>query len=293
MKKILSTIILLLMCSTLICSASYNTLLNEDNYEKFNLKRDLLVLMVAYEKEIVDIEKGDNENIYLILDNGKKVLYNGDLKSSLKTIYPLYSIDKVEEDSDPGRIRCYEFLGAIYGESRGSIEKNLKIFPTYYGDMYFNKNALAGESLKNALNEAGYASKDNPKISSYVTPISGTYNYRVIQDTGRLSPHSFGIAIDLQRDSRDYWKWASKDKGSERIASYSKELVKIFESHGFVWGGKWSHFDTLHFEYRPEIILKSKYFGEIKNDEVKNWYDGAPDDNKVKEKINLIESKNL
>lgn len=25
------------------------------------------------------------------------------------------------------------------------------------------------------------------------------------------------------------------------------------ENNGFVWGGKWSHFNTIHFEYRPEI----------------------------------------
>jgi peptidoglycan L-alanyl-D-glutamate endopeptidase CwlK len=33
------------------------------------------------------------------------------------------------------------------------------------------------------------------------------------------------------------------------------EIVRIFEKHGFVWGGKWYHYDTMHFEYRPEIVL--------------------------------------
>ena len=26
------------------------------------------------------------------------------------------------------------------------------------------------------------------------------------------------------------------------------------ERHGFVWGGKWLHFDTMHFEFRPELL---------------------------------------
>jgi len=32
------------------------------------------------------------------------------------------------------------------------------------------------------------------------------------------------------------------------------EIVHIFEKHGFIWGGKWYHYDTMHFEYRPEMI---------------------------------------
>jgi D-alanyl-D-alanine carboxypeptidase len=33
-----------------------------------------------------------------------------------------------------------------------------------------------------------------------------------------------------------------------------QEIVSIFEKHGFIWGGKWNHFDTMHFEYRPELL---------------------------------------
>jgi len=36
------------------------------------------------------------------------------------------------------------------------------------------------------------------------------------------------------------------------------EIVDIFERHGFIWGGKWYHFDTLHFEYRPEILALAR-----------------------------------
>ncbi|MCL2443985.1 MAG: M15 family metallopeptidase [Treponema sp.] len=31
--------------------------------------------------------------------------------------------------------------------------------------------------------------------------------------------------------------------------------MKTFESQGFIWGGKWQLFDTMHFEYRPEILI--------------------------------------
>ncbi|MGW8266533.1 MAG: M15 family metallopeptidase, partial [Longimicrobiales bacterium] len=35
-------------------------------------------------------------------------------------------------------------------------------------------------------------------------------------------------------------------------------VVEAFERHGFVWGGKWAHFDTMHFEYRPEILYYNR-----------------------------------
>jgi hypothetical protein len=33
--------------------------------------------------------------------------------------------------------------------------------------------------------------------------------------------------------------------------------VEVFERHGFIWGGKWNHYDTMHFEYRPELLPPS------------------------------------
>ena len=34
--------------------------------------------------------------------------------------------------------------------------------------------------------------------------------------------------------------------------------VDAFEAEGFIWGGRWYHFDSLHFEYRPELIALAK-----------------------------------
>ena len=61
-----------------------------------------------------------------------------------------------------------------------------------------------------------------------------------------------------------------ESRRSERIESYPEALVSAMEKHGFIWGGKWAHFDFLHFEYRPEIIIKARgrqKFGE-------EWYSG-------------------
>ncbi len=36
------------------------------------------------------------------------------------------------------------------------------------------------------------------------------------------------------------------------------QIVEVFEEQGFIWGGKWFFFDTMHFEYRPEILILAK-----------------------------------
>ena len=41
-------------------------------------------------------------------------------------------------------------------------------------------------------------------------------------------------------------------------------IVEVFERHGFIWGGKWYHFDSFHFEYRPEMIALAKQGGRSK-----------------------------
>jgi hypothetical protein len=40
-------------------------------------------------------------------------------------------------------------------------------------------------------------------------------------------------------------------------ANRGEQVMKAFEAYGFIWGGKWMFYDTMHFEYRPEILLLS------------------------------------
>jgi hypothetical protein len=99
-----------------------------------------------------------------------------------------------------------------------------------------------------------------PKIKKYVLQPAGTFNWRNISGTGRLSSHSFGIAIDINVKYANYWKWL-KGREGEALPYRNRipmEIVEIFEKHGFIWGGKWYHFDTMHFEYRPELLVELK-----------------------------------
>jgi hypothetical protein len=298
MKKVSFSIIL----TILFLTPSY--LIKAENSYNTIMKQDLLALMLAYPEHVTDVQKDSNDKVYLIMKSGKKILYddkrqkkfeeklnNPDLQDMLEQNYPLDSITKLmDRNFDPGRARVYELIREVYGPSRQQVEKNLTIINTGYGSFQFNKQNKAAESLKAAFTELRAMAQTNKKISAFLAPCSGTYNYRVIAGTGRLSPHSFGTAIDLARDSRDYWKWATREQGEKRLLSYSKEVVEVFEKHKFVWGGKWGHFDILHFEYRPEIILKARYFGHRTEDN-NSWYFGAPcEESIVKNCIEKIEN---
>jgi hypothetical protein len=98
----------------------------------------------------------------------------------------------------------------------------------------------------------------HPEWKKYLTNIGGTFNWRYINGTKRLSNHSFGITIDLNTSYSNYWQWSCNCVDEKAKPKYQNKIpqgiVDIFEKHGFIWGGKWSHFDTMHFEYRPELL---------------------------------------
>jgi hypothetical protein len=293
MKK---RLILILLISLLLCfekftaSSASKFTFTEDKTDLYyvTMKQDLLCLMMAYPEHISNIEENSG-CIYLVMKSGKKLLYddqakktvqeklsNPDLQDTLDQIYPLTPVNTImEENFDPGRSRCYGLLSEVYGSSKQAIESKLIKVNAGYGNYQFNSNNNAAASLKTVMKELIPISAKDENVRRCLFPCSGTFNYRVISGTSRLSPHSFGIAIDLASDKRDYWQWATKKSGGERIATYPRELVEVFENNGFVWGGKWSHFDILHFEYRPEIILKSRYFSNSCNSKTQ-WYRGAP-----------------
>lgn len=278
---------------------SYSAVKKNYNIET---KQDLLVLMLSYPEYITNIEK-ENNKIYCVFKSGNKVLYddqlqktqeakfeNPDLQDTLEQYYPLtQNTLLMDKNFNPGRCRNYDLLEEVYGNSKQKIEKNLVNLKCGYANYQFNSCNGANIALDNALSELLSLSKNNSKISGILYPGSGTFNYRVISGTNRLSPHSFGIAIDLKSDKKDYWKWSSKENGEQRINEYPEELVNVFEKNNFIWGGKWGYFDILHFEYRPEIILKAKFFSEY--DENNKWYEGAPiDDEYTKKCIEIIEN---
>ena len=270
------------------------------SYE-INAKRDLLSLMMAYPEYIKGVERGEDGLIYIVMQSGASILYDdkkqksyeqkladADIEDTLEMLYPIEDISSLMEGNfDPGRIRSYSLLREVYGASKEAIEGNLSGTGLGSGSGLFNKQNGALQALQEAFKRVSDICAADTSVYGFVYPLGGTYNYRHIAGTGRLSPHAFGIAIDLHSAPEDYWRWASRDKGQRRLDSYPRELVRAFEDCGFVWGGKWAHFDILHFEYRPEIINKAKYYKEPKFGQA--WYYGFPKNEQTKRFIEIID----
>jgi hypothetical protein len=113
------------------------------------------------------------------------------------------------------------------------------------------------------------AAKLDPQVNAWIKGINilEGWNWRTVIDTQVRSFHAYGTAVDILPKSlggkETYWIWAARNKPEWWNIPYSDRfhppaaVIKAFESRGFIWGGKWLFFDTMHFEYRPEILLLS------------------------------------
>lgn len=173
---------------------------------------------------------------------------------------------------DPGRVRYMPFFQKMYGQTEKEVEAKLtEIYwmPRFFGTRYpLRVTTINGVSQK--FTEISEELEDlctaHPQYIPYLGDPGGTFTWRDIANTHRLSMHSFGMTIDVNAELTDYWQWDLIKEGrppnEDEILSYKNhlplEIVSIFEKHGFIWGGKWQHYDTMHFEYRPELILGQK-----------------------------------
>ena len=180
-----------------------------------------------------------------------------DLKDMLSNPYPVREgLSPPGAGDDPGRARVALFFEGLYGRTAAAVEQNLDSVPWPSvgggGHLKFNRKGGAADALR--LVSAELERLPSP-LRKYFTTTSGTFNARKIAGTERPSAHSWGIAIDLNTDYSDYWRWDEKKHPSlpwkNRIPV---EIVRVFERRGFIWGGRWHHYDTMHFEYRPEML---------------------------------------
>lgn len=125
--------------------------------------------------------------------------------------------------------------------------------------------------LRNVERKIFALRKTNKSVQDFLNTLSTTdaYFWRLIANTNRKSFHSYGIAIDCLPKrlygKQTYWSWAKSKYGDNWMITPLEDrwmppqkVIEAFESEGFVWGGKWGIWDTMHFEYHPELL---KYNG--------------------------------
>lgn len=94
------------------------------------------------------------------------------------------------------------------------------------------------------------------------------FNYRVVDNTTKLSYHAYGLAIDVNpfynpyvqmRNGEEYVCPTGSVQYADRDSSFPYKIdendlaYKLFKEHGFIWGGDWNSCkDYQHFEKRFE-----------------------------------------
>jgi len=232
---------------------------------------DPINLVSAHPEQLEKIEGNElvwKDGTRMVISDGSKketfdeMLNQPSLEYQLSQTYPVGAeLEPVPaKDSDPGRIRYEPFFRKMYGDTASDVEKNLRTIqwmPNTYPQKLRVTTVNGVDKRLERISEKLEALSDELKI--FGAKLGGGFYWRKISGTSRLSAHSFGIAIDLNTDKSDYWRWVRRKVGE--VAEYHNqvplEIVKLFEEEGFIWGGRWYHFDTMHFEYRPELIKKS------------------------------------
>jgi hypothetical protein len=232
------------------------------------------VLIRAYPDFLDRVE--DNKLVWkdgdqMPIDDGKgdkpfdKLLDEADLKDQFYVAYPLgRSGLPPPVNSDPGRARNARMFDKMYGDCRKGETAARLVEIDWLPKQGGGKLKIT--SVNGVAEKLAAVSRDldelGPEVLLYIKPTSGTINCRVIAGTSRVSAHGHGIAIDINAEYGEYWLWTkpAADGSYPYKNRIPWEIVEIFEKHGFIWGGKWYHYDTMHFEYRPEILAAGKKY---------------------------------
>jgi len=203
------------------------------------------------------------KNNHIIWRDGTKMVYDDGRPESAEKILKHADIEDMFTHSytherytnprhDPGRYRNEKFFRKMYGNSAAAVRQNLRPVRWFGHTARMTRINAVNKHLEAVERDLKKLLKKYPQYRKYLTPIGGMFKWRTIAGTHRLSVHSFGAAIDINVKYSAYWRWV---KGKYRYQNkIPLAIVKIFEKHGFIWGGKWYHYDTMHFEYRPELL---------------------------------------
>ncbi len=210
-------------------------------------------------------------------DNYWKLFYKYPEKVADPKDFSPEEIERIRNFSSPenrreGASSPQFFYNLIYDcETRRAVEQHITKVS------FLGKRSNIHERIKEPLaaveKQILEAAETDPETKAFVDTLASadSYNWREISDSGSRSFHSMGIAVDvLPRgwgQKNIYWAWR-RDIDPEnwmllpldRRWTPPQTVIRIFEKNGFIWGGKWTIWDNMHFEYRPEVIIYSNEY---------------------------------
>lgn len=93
--------------------------------------------------------------------------------------------------------------------------------------------------LMNIWQESG---ESQQKINEWgVNLYAGAFNFRMMTGASRLSMHSWGCAIDFDSSRNSYGDVTPN-------FALIPQVLKVFESEGWIWGGEWKKPDGMHWQ---------------------------------------------
>ena len=225
-------------------------------------------LVASYPALLAGIEAGAlvwKDGTKMPLDDGKtgksfeQMLRDASIIDQLRQVYHAGRPTGTPGLNDsPGRIRNEAFFARMYGDCRkGEVTKRMRAVTWMPKTKPQTIQVSTANDVAGRLEKVIAGLEGLPdRLKAFLVPSAGTYNCRVVADTGKPSMHASGAAIDIATAQTDYWVWA-RGKGAGSIPYRNRipwEIAEIFEAEKFIWGGKWYHYDTMHFEYRPEMF---------------------------------------
>lgn len=181
-------------------------------------------------------------------------------------------VERIRERTSPQNRRetaggSQAFFDAIYDcSSRCTTEQHIKAM------RFFGKSISVHEDIISALRlvetDIQQLAPQEAEVRAFVNNIGRIdgYNWREITDRSSRSFHSYGIAVDILPKNwgqkNIYWAWRrDKDPNNWMLLPLDRRwmppasVIRIFERHGFIWGGKWTVWDNMHFEYHKELTI--------------------------------------
>ncbi|MFP4377258.1 MAG: M15 family metallopeptidase [Spirochaetales bacterium] len=265
------------------------------SFGPFPPQQVLQALRAAYPDKVQAIERRDGDWAIQVADTwfyweGGRLLSAGERERALQyEPIPFYSYPRelpevpeyteAERESLEARVaameenpprRYYGFYDAVWRapDEASAYARQKTIY--FLGMMTMVHRELLEDvaSIEEEILELATRDREVRAFLDRLSWVAG-YHFRNVDGTSFRSNHSYGAALDLMPErfsgEQAYWRWTMRDNitwysvPNEERYLIPMSVVEIFERHGFIWGGKWRFFDTIHFEYRPEILILNGY----------------------------------